>query len=127
MYWAEAGKKKTQKKKLDVAKMRMLRFCWMCGVTKMDGIRNERIRGTTKVGEISNKVQEIRLKWYGHVMRRDEEYVGKSVMMMDVEGRRRKGRLKWSCKCVLEGEGTVAEEMLNHGVWRQLVRYIDPT
>ena len=36
-------------------------WSWMCGVTKMDGIRNERIRGTTKRGEISKKVQERRL------------------------------------------------------------------
>ena len=41
----------------------------------MNGIRNERIRGKTKVGEISKKVQESRLKWCGHVLRR-EEYVG---------------------------------------------------
>ena len=37
---------------------------WMSEVTKLDRIRNERIRGTTKVGEISTKVQESRLKWY---------------------------------------------------------------
>ena len=43
---------------------------WKSGVTKLDRIRNERIRGTTKVGEISKKVQESRLKWYGHVLRR---------------------------------------------------------
>ena len=49
-----------QENKLDVAEMRMLR--WMSGVTKLDRIRNERIRGTTKVGEISKKVQESRLK-----------------------------------------------------------------
>ena len=42
--------------------------------TKLDKIRNERIRGTTKVGEITKKVQERRLKWYGHVMRREEHY-----------------------------------------------------
>ena len=48
--------KKAQEKKLDVAEMRMLR--WMSGVTKLDRIRNERIRGTTKLGEISKKVQE---------------------------------------------------------------------
>ena len=41
-------KKKAQEKKLEVAEMRILR--WMCGVTKLDKIRNERIRGTTKVG-----------------------------------------------------------------------------
>ena len=48
--------KKAQEKKLNVTEMRMLR--WMCGVTKLDKIRNERIRGTTKVGEITPKVQE---------------------------------------------------------------------
>ena len=41
----------------------------MCEVTKLGRIRNERIRGTTKVGEISTKVQEM-LKWYGHAMKR---------------------------------------------------------
>ena len=56
MYGAETlAVTKAQEKKLDVAEMRMLR--WMCGVTKLDRIRNERIRGTKKVGEISKKVQ----------------------------------------------------------------------
>ena len=64
--------------------MRLLRL--MSGVTKLDRIRNERIRGTTKVGEISKKVQESRLKWYGHVLRREEECVGKRVMAMEVPG-----------------------------------------
>ena len=41
--------------------MRMLR--WMCGVTKLDKIRNEQIRGTTKVEEIAKKVQDRKLKW----------------------------------------------------------------
>ena len=53
---------------------------WMSGVTKLDRIMNERIRGTTKVGEISKKLQESRLKWYGHVLRREDEYVGNIVM-----------------------------------------------
>ena len=73
MYGAETwAMKKSQEKKLDVAEMRMLR--WMSGVTKLDRIRNERIRGTTTVGEISKKVQENGLKWYEHVLRREDEY-----------------------------------------------------
>ena len=67
---------------------------WMSGVAKLDRIRNERIRGTTKVGEISKKVRENRLKWYGHVLRREDEYVVKRVMGMEVPGKRRRGRPK---------------------------------
>ena len=65
---------------------------WMSGVTKLDRIWNERIIGRAKVGEISKKVQESRLEWYGHVLRREDEYVGKRVMGMEVPGKRRRGR-----------------------------------
>ena len=61
MYGAETwAVKKAQEKKLDVAEMRTL--SWLSGVLKLDCIMNERIRGTTKVGEISRNVQESRLK-----------------------------------------------------------------
>ena len=45
------------------------------------------MRGTTKVGEITKKVQERKFKWYGHVMRREEHYVGRRAMVMKVQGR----------------------------------------
>ena len=69
----------------------------MSGVTKLDRIRNERIRGTTKVGETSKKVQESRLKWYGHALRREDEYRQESDGdggVMEVPGKRRRGRPK---------------------------------
>ena len=79
MYRAETwALKKAQDRKLEVAEMRMLR--WMCGVTRLDKIRNERIRGKTKVGEITKKIKEMRLKWYGLVMRREEHYIGRNAM-----------------------------------------------
>ena len=37
------------------------------GVMKLDRIKNERIRGKTKVGEISKRVLEGRLKWYDNL------------------------------------------------------------
>ena len=36
--------------------------------------------------EISKKVHESRLKWYGYVLRREEEDVGKRVMGMEAPG-----------------------------------------
>ena len=65
----------------------------MSGVTNLDSIRNDRIRGTMKVEEISKKVQVSRLKLY-HASRREEEYVGMSVMVVEVPGKRRRGRPK---------------------------------
>ena len=130
MYGAETwAVKKAHEKKLDVAEMRMLR--WMSGVTKMDRIRNERIRGTTKVEEISKKVQESRLKWYGHVSRREDEYVGKRVMGMEVPGKRRRGRPKrrWldSIRNDLSERGLSEEDAQDRPRWRRLIRHIDHT
>ena len=129
MYGAETwAVKKAQEKKLDVAEMRMLR--WMSGVTKLDRIGNERIRGTTKVGEISKKVQESRLKWYGHVLRREEEYVGKRVMAMEVPGKRKRGRSKrrWLDSISYLSERELSREHTqDRAKWRRLIRHIDPT
>ncbi|XP_067138144.1 uncharacterized protein [Centruroides vittatus] len=80
--------RKTHVKRMEVAEMRMLR--WMCGVTRRDHIRKEYVRGTVKVANIEAKIQEARLKWFGHVVRREEEYVGRRVMQMTVRGRRRR-------------------------------------
>ena len=42
--------------------------------------------------EISAEVKESRLRWYGHVRRREDSYVGRRVMEMGIPGKRRKGR-----------------------------------
>ena len=76
--------KKAQEKKLDVVEMGM--SGWMCGVTKLDRIRTVRIRGTA-VEDISKKVQEIGLKCYEHVLRREEAHGGKRVMAVDAPGK----------------------------------------
>ena len=130
MYSAETwAVKKAQGEKLDVAEMRMLR--WMSGVTKLDRIRNERIRGTTKVGEISQTVQESRLRWYGHVLRREDEYVGKRVMGTEMPGKRRRERPKrrWldSIRNDLSERELSGEDAQDCPRWRRLTRHIDPT
>ena len=77
--------KNTSEKKMEVTEMKMLR--WMCGVTRKDRIRNVYIRGTTKVTEVSKKIQEARLRWFGHVRRRDKNYIGRRIMELEVPGR----------------------------------------
>ena len=64
---------KKQVEEMEVAEMKMLRFAM--GVTRKIRIRNEYIRSTVKVEQLGMKMRKSRLRWYGHVMRRDQEYV----------------------------------------------------
>ena len=83
---------KKQVKEMEVAEMKMLRFAM--GVTRKDKIRNEYIRGTVKVEPLGIKMRKGRLGWYGDVMRRDQEYIGRRVMEMELPGKRKRGRSK---------------------------------
>ncbi|KAK3546076.1 hypothetical protein QTP70_020445 [Hemibagrus guttatus] len=67
--------RKRQESELEVAELKMLRFT--LGVTRLDRIRNEYIRGTAHVGRLGDKVRESRLRWFGHVQRRYSEYIGR--------------------------------------------------
>ncbi|KAK3573055.1 hypothetical protein QTP86_012304 [Hemibagrus guttatus] len=65
--------RKRQESELEVAELKMLRFS--LGVTRLDRIRNEYIRGTAHVGHLGDKVREARLRWFGHVQRRESSLV----------------------------------------------------
>ena len=61
------------------------------GVTRKDKIRNEYIRGTVKVERLGMKMREGRMRRYGHVMRRDQEFVGRKMMEIEFPGKRKEG------------------------------------
>ena len=88
-----------QEARLEVNEMRMQ--IWMCGVTRRDKIRNEHIRGTTRVVQEYKKITEKRLKWYGHVRRMKEEHIVRRMLHVDIPGKRRRGRpnLRWQDAC----------------------------
>ncbi|KAL7827652.1 hypothetical protein SRHO_G00333700 [Serrasalmus rhombeus] len=67
-----------QEAELEVAEMKMLRFSLR--VTRMDKIRNEQIRGTVKVEQFGDKAREARLRWFGHVLRRNSGYIGQRML-----------------------------------------------
>ena len=65
------------------------------------------------------------------MVRRDEECVGKRAMGIEVQGSRRRGRLKkrWA-DCVkddLREKGLSGEEVYDRAAWRRLSSHIDPT
>ncbi|KAK3551090.1 hypothetical protein QTP70_012176 [Hemibagrus guttatus] len=73
--------RKRQVSELEVAELKMLRFS--LGVTRLDRIRNEYIRGTAHVGRLGDKVREARLRWFGHVQRRETVQSGSDHIASD--------------------------------------------
>ena len=109
---------------MEVEEMKMLRFAM--GVTRKDKIRNQYIRGTVKVERLGMKLREGRLRWYGHVMRKDQEYVGRKMMEMELPGKRKRGRPKRRFLDVvkedMEEVGAKETDVENRMVWRKIIR-----
>ena len=74
-------------------------------------------------GEQRKKVHERKLKWYGHVMIREEHCVGRRAMKMKVQERRMRGRPKRICldrvKDDIKDKGLSGEEVYDSVTYRQ--------
>ena len=90
-----------------------------------DKIRNEHIRGTTKVVQASRKIMERRLKWYGHVMRMEEDHVVRRVMTKAIPGKRKRGRPKtrWKdvCKRDMQTVGLKEGDEGDRAYWKETI------
>ena len=115
---------KKQVEEIEVAEMKILRFAM--GVTREDKIRNEHIRGTAKVEQLGMKMRKGMLRWYGHVMKRDQKYVGRRVIEIELSGKRKRGRPKRIFLDVVKedmGEvGARETDVENRTVWVNIIR-----
>jgi len=60
-----------KEERLEKTEMRMLR--WILCITLRDKKRNDDIRSILGVACITDKLREARLRWFGHVQRREKE------------------------------------------------------
>ncbi|KAK3535526.1 hypothetical protein QTP70_016797 [Hemibagrus guttatus] len=120
--------RKRQESELEVAELKMLRFS--LGVTRLDRIRNEYIRGTAHVGRLGDNVREARLRWFGHVQRRESEYIGRRMLDMELQGRRQRGRPKRRYMDGINEDmklvGASVEDAEDRDRWREMIRCGDP-
>ena len=85
------GLKKKDERKLNTTEMRMLRM--MLGVTLKDRLRNEDVRRrTTVTTSMITIVEGSKLRWYGHLLRKDEEEIVRQLWEEPIKGRRSRGR-----------------------------------
>ena len=74
---------KRQEAEMGVADVKMLRVLF--GVTRMDIIRSLYIRWTKQ----GKKIREVRLIWFGRVPRKDDGYIGRRMLRMELPGNRK--------------------------------------
>ena len=79
-------------KKLELTEMKMCILA--CGHTLRDHVRNENINERLKAESIAERCRKARLRWFGHVKRRNQDNVGRNTMEMAPPGRRKRGRPK---------------------------------
>lgn len=96
--------KKTESK-LQAAEMRVLRL--IKNVTRRDKIRNEYIRNELNVLPLLDDIEKNKLRWYGHVMRMEEQRKPKKYLIWKPQGKRPVGRPR---KRWLEGVATALDK-----------------
>ena len=85
------------RKRVEVAEMKGLRF--ICGIRRLDKVRNVRVRemcGWKK--SAVERVEHNGLKWFEHVCRMDNERLAKRVWLSEMEGIKGRGRPKLRCQ-----------------------------
>ena len=112
--------KKSTETLLERNEMRMVR--WMCGVTLLDRIRNEELIERMGIKPIGEKIRISRLRWFGHVMRKDDDDWVKQCMEIDPEGKSIRGNRKTWRKTVDEDmkyKGLKVEDCMDRKAWRR--------
>ena len=119
--WA---KKVTNKRTIATTEMRMLRG--ILGVSRGEHMRNEEIRRILHITPIDEVIRSDRLRWFGHVQRRDANCVTRRVMNLAIPGTRRRGRSQktWhqQIKDDMMGVGVTHDVALDRNEWRRRTR-----
>jgi len=109
---------------LQRAKMRMVR--WMCNVKVKDRVPIKELRERLGIDDIIFILQQNRLRWYGHVLRKEDTDWVKKCMEYEVEGSRQRGRPKRTWKEVVQKDSQARnlnkEDAMDRGRWKKLIK-----
>ena len=68
----------------------MLRMIWE--VTLRDKMESTIIALRVGVDDLEEHLRQKKLRWFGHILRRDDEVEIKKVLELKIKGRRKRGR-----------------------------------
>ena len=104
--------------------MRMVR--WMCGVKLKDRLPRKELRERLGIDDIALVLQKNRLRWYGHVLRKDDDDCVKKCMEHEVQGPRPRGRPKRTWREVVQEDCQACklnkEDAMDRCKWRKVIK-----
>ena len=103
---------------------------YMAVVSLRDRVRSEEVARRCGVDEVETVMRERRLRWFGHVRRREEDNPVRRVMDLEVDGRRPPGRPKKTWRKTVDDDmrlvGVREEDALDRGRWRAMTKRQTP-
>ena len=110
-------------RKIQRSEMRMLR--WMTGVSLSERKSNECVRSMLAIDDIAEVMRRNRLRWFGHVERRDELCWLKRIETLQIDGDGVKGRprKRWRevLKVDMREKGLCREDVWDRSRWRRML------
>jgi len=82
------------------AEIRLVR--WMCDVKVKDKVPNKELRERLGIDDVVLVLQQNSLRWYGHVLRKEDTDLVKNCMEYEVHGSRPGGRPKRTWRDVVQ-------------------------
>ncbi|CAK9292306.1 unnamed protein product [Gordionus sp. m RMFG-2023] len=124
LYGSETWAYATEEKLLQATEMRMIR--WSLGYTKLDHMTNDCLRTKMSIQPIADLINENRLRWYGHILRRETNDVNRKVLDMEVPGKRGRGRphVTWKDQVdkVMMTKKINPDMALTRSRWKKLIK-----
>ena len=99
----------------------------LCDVKLLDRRNNEELMDMLGIKESLDRMAKASsMRWYGHVLRKEDENVIVKALKFEVSGSRGRGRPKQTWKKLVENEmkknGLVKEDECNGTKWRSVVK-----
>jgi len=99
---------------------------WMCNVKVKDRIPSKELRERLGIDDIILILQQNRLRWYGHVLRKQDTDWVKKCMEYEVDVSKPRGSPKKTWKEVVQKDCQARnlnkEDAMDHGRWKKLIK-----
>jgi len=98
----------------------------MCNFKVKDRLLSKELRERLGIDDMILILQQNRLRWYGHVLRKEDTDWLKKCMQYEVEGSRARGRPRRTWREVVQKDCQARnlnrEDAMDHSRWNKLIK-----